>query len=146
MSSLEMDDAVAGLVADQLAIRNLLAGLSHVADTGELTELSAYYTRDATWTTSKAQAEGLSAVVAAHQAARDAGVAGPAAGTRHMLSCVTVEVHEDRASAVARSYWTLAGARDGTLTILMMGEFSDELVPTPDGWRIARRVVRADEG
>lgn len=136
-------DVQSAQVADELAIRNLLAGSAIMADVGSLEDMHEFFSQDAAWVTSRGSSEGLQAVTAAYQAARDAGFAGPDSRNRHLVGTIAVScLSEDRATA--RSYWTLVGPAAGTLVLKMTGEYHDDFVRLRHGWRIVRRVVVTD--
>ncbi len=129
---------------DELEVRNVLARFSQATDGGTVEEYGALLTRNATFDLGSrydAPFVGRDAVVAGHVQRRAEGVAGPTAGVRHMLSTSVVEIDGDR--AIARSHWQLFRT-SGDFTLVGMGVYTDELVRTPEGWRLARRVSVRD--
>ena len=63
--------------------------------------------------------------------------------TQHLVGNVTVAVDGD--AATADCYLLAQHVRDGTPggdTYLLGGSYHDELVRTPEGWRIAQRTLR----
>lgn len=61
----------------------------------------------------------------------------------HVLFNERIELHGDRAGATSQSFFVAPGA-DGAPQLIMMASYEDQLVRTAEGWRFARRVVRAD--
>jgi 3-phenylpropionate/cinnamic acid dioxygenase small subunit len=61
--------------------------------------------------------------------------------TMHRISNVAIDVHADGDRAVARSYVDgILMAADDETGFNPIGFYDDELVRTPDGWRIAHRT------
>ena len=69
----------------------------------------------------------------------------PDTHTRHSCECHTVTVAPGRIEATCRATVEMVGT-DGTTSVLMRATYHDTLLRTGDEWRIARRVVSADEG
>jgi ketosteroid isomerase-like protein len=68
------------------------------------------------------------------------------AATVHMISNADVTIDGDRASAYSRVtayHWLFGGDPVRPADFVLLGSYDDELVRTPDGWRIARRTVGA---
>jgi 3-phenylpropionate/cinnamic acid dioxygenase small subunit len=65
--------------------------------------------------------------------------------TQHLVTNIDVTVDGDRATARTMVYNPMGAAtREGPLHFFFMGgRYDDELVRTPDGWRIAKRVETA---
>jgi 3-phenylpropionate/cinnamic acid dioxygenase small subunit len=61
--------------------------------------------------------------------------------TMHRISNIVIDVHADGDRAVTRSSVDgILMASDGQTGFNPIGFYDDELVHTPDGWRIARRT------
>src|SRR5437879_388314 len=91
-------------VADELAIRNVVALIARHADDGPLEAYGALFTPDARWAMPGVRVrEGRDDIVAAGAERRAAGTAGPGSRTRHLVSTVSVAVDGDE--AVSESYW-----------------------------------------
>jgi len=146
----EVDQATIRTLADELAIRNLLARLAHIADTGSIDEVDDYvalFTEDATWAVPSdgvlpaQERQGHDAIRAAARARREDGTQGPGANRRHIISTTTVEFPTDDKASV-RSCWQRF---DQTLADVQVsngiGEYHDTFVRTPDGWKLARREI-----
>ncbi len=73
-------------------------------------------------------------MIAAHDGMRD---------TKHMLHNVVIDVRDrDNATAVTYVHTVQSFAHDPTQWIDAVGQYSDEIVHTEEGWRIARRVFQ----
>lgn len=69
-----------------------------------------------------------------------AGVHEAMSDTKHMLHNMVIDVIDaDRATAVTYVHTVQALAADPKQWVDAVGQYRDELVSTPDGWRIARR-------
>jgi hypothetical protein len=65
------------------------------------------------------------------------------ATTQHLFGVPLIHVDGDTASATSHAISYLVDESDGDATVLGRGlTYDDELVRTPAGWRIARRVHR----
>jgi len=69
-----------------------------------------------------------------------AGVHEAMSDTKHMLHNMVIDVGDGHAGAVTYVHTVQALAADPTQWVDAVGQYRDELVATPDGWRIARRV------
>jgi ketosteroid isomerase-like protein len=68
------------------------------------------------------------------------------AATAHLLSNVEVAVDGDRATAYSRVtayHWTFGGNPVRPADFVLLGSYDDELLRTPQGWQISRRIVGA---
>jgi ketosteroid isomerase-like protein len=68
------------------------------------------------------------------------------AATAHLISNADVDVDGDRATSYCRVtayHWMFGGDPVRPADFVVLGSYDDEFVRTPDGWRIARRVVGA---
>jgi 3-phenylpropionate/cinnamic acid dioxygenase small subunit len=143
-----MDESVIGQLADQLAIRDLIARVAQLADLGTLDEYSACFTADATWQPPASAAvplrggtrSGVADIRAGVTERRADGVQGPGSHTQHVVSTVSVALDgPDRAHS--RAYWRYYAGTDQTPRLLSMGYYDDELARTDEGWRIASRRI-----
>src|ERR1700722_8964414 len=101
-------------IADELEIRNLVAELTQLADTGSEEELDRYaalFTEDAVWAVladsqslSAQERKGREEILAGVQERRAAGLQGPGTNTRHAVSTLVV-TFESTDVALARCYW-----------------------------------------
>ncbi|MDA8044437.1 MAG: nuclear transport factor 2 family protein [Actinomycetota bacterium] len=145
-----MTDDELGRLEDELAIRNLVARLAHLADAGDLeADYLPLFTEDAEWCfpgSADAEAEpatvrGLEAIRADRVARRASGFQGPGSHTRHVNTTLAVRVDgSDRAEA--ESYWMFVGdTRSPAPQLRGIGHYSDEFRRTSDGWKLARRTI-----
>ncbi|MEB3019642.1 nuclear transport factor 2 family protein [[Mycobacterium] crassicus] len=69
-----------------------------------------------------------------------AGVHEAMSDTKHMLHNMVIDVVGENATAVTYVHTVQALAADPTQWVDAVGQYRDDLVRTPGGWRIARRV------
>ncbi len=132
-----------GALADELAIRNLLARVAQLADEGDLDDYLQLFTEDASWGgTGFPTRRGRAALREGAEERRASGLAGPGSLTRHAVSTSVVEVAGDRARA--RSLFHFYGATDGVPELRMIGVWEDELVRDGSAWKIAARSIVRD--
>ena len=130
-------------VADELEIRNLLARLCFLADSGDIDDYMACYTDDAVWSMPAVAATGLPASVKEGQAViregvverRAGGVQGPGTGTRHVLTTSAIELDGD--TAAAESYYLFVKGSD----VLVAGTYHDRFRRAGGGWKVAHREI-----
>jgi uncharacterized protein (TIGR02246 family) len=127
-------------LADELAIRNVLARVAQLADTGELEEYLTLFTEDAAWEMPGAPPrKGHADILRGATERRAANTQGPGTGTRHVLTTTAVWVDGD--AATARSYWMFMTNTVERPTLSLMGQYDDTLARTDTGWRLARRAI-----
>jgi len=66
----------------------------------------------------------------------------PLAATQHIVSNVEVSIDGDRAAARCNLQSTHVRTTPSGDNFVVAGVYTDELIRTPDGWRIARRSLR----
>jgi ketosteroid isomerase-like protein len=127
-------------VADVIAIQKLYADYNHLVDAGEVDAWVALFTEDGVFD------PGLLPTISGAAALAEFAAALPALipGGRHHVSNLSISVDGD--TATARSYLMLwLTNADPSKTVLMStGIYEDELVRTPAGWRLRRRVMHPD--
>jgi uncharacterized protein (TIGR02246 family) len=128
-----------GAVADELAIRNVLARIAQYADTGDLDDYAALFTEDAHWEMGGTVVRGRAAIRAAGQARRDAGTGGPGSRTRHVIGTIAVTLDGD--TAIADSYWHFYGNTDTAPELRAMGAYRDTFRRAGGVWRLAERLI-----
>ena len=65
--------------------------------------------------------------------------------TKHVITNVIIDVGADRASATARSYFTVLQATDGlTLQPIIAGRYHDRFAHDGGAWRFAERIIHPD--
>lgn len=129
-------------LADELAIRNVIARLAHLADDAlGLDEYVALFTEDATWELPGAARTGRSDIAAGAVERRSEGLSGPGSGTKHVIS--TVAVRSDGSDvATATSYFEYYADTTTAPRVTHIGRYDDTFVREPGGWRLQRRAVR----
>lgn len=140
-----MNDAVAA----ELEIRNVLARLAQLADAGELDEYLSLFTDDAVWELPANEKMGLPAsvrrgvddIAAGARERRASGGQGPGTDTLHVLTTVSVDVDADAGRATSRAVFLFFSDASTKPTPLTMGRYQDELRRTPDGWKLAHRII-----
>ncbi len=124
---------------DDAAIRNLIARIAQLADTGDARQYGQCFTPDARWDMPGAPRRGRADITAGSHERRAAGEIGPGSATRHMVGTIAVDVHGD--TARARSYFQFFVQTTTTPTLRWVGQYDDEFVRTPGGWLLDRRRV-----
>jgi len=122
---------------DREEIRHLLAGYTYNGDRGRLQELAACFAEDGVLEYPGARPQGPQAIAETLMSGR--GGRNPALSfVRHHITNPLIEVEGDGASA--RSYFTVYT----DIGPDHAGTYSDRLVRTAEGWRLAHRLVRVD--
>jgi uncharacterized protein (TIGR02246 family) len=128
-------------LADELAVRNLIARIAHGADGGEMDEYEQFFTEDCDWEFPLGPRHGRADIRAGAQGRRDDGLTGPGAYSRHVITTLAVDAPGD-GTATALSTWIFYRQTSTTPTIHNMGQYRDTLRREPDGkWRLARREI-----
>ena len=127
--------------ADEWEIRNVVVRLAQYADgLGSCEEYAALFTEDADWLMPGAPRHGRADILEGSIARRAEGGIGPGSNSRHVISTMAVEF-VDADTAIAASYWQYFVETDTVPRITLMGHYRDTVVPTAEGWRMARREV-----
>jgi 3-phenylpropionate/cinnamic acid dioxygenase small subunit len=135
--AMEADEVRAAL--DDVTIRSLIARIAHLADTGEVEDYVDCFTVDARWDMPGGPKCGHDQIRRASHERRAAGATGPGSRTRHAVGTIVVVVDDDRACAT--SYFQFLGQTDTAPRLLSVGQYDDEFVRTPDGWRLDHRRI-----
>ena len=134
-----MDAAVQRLVAEN-AIRNQIARLAHVTDTGDMDAYVRIFSQDAVWEIAGHDSrKGHDDILAGARERTEQGLNGPEAHTRHVVSTTFVSVEGD--FGTARSVFQLVRNTDKKPFIGFIGSYDDEFRKIGDEWLLARRVV-----
>jgi 3-phenylpropionate/cinnamic acid dioxygenase small subunit len=136
-------------VADELAIRNLIARLAHFADTASLEAYATLFTDDAVWRLPAANAVGLPAndrqgkaeIIAGAAERRAAKIQGPGTNTRHIVTTIAVEFGDDPDHARATAYWSYVVDSADTPCVVSVGQYDDEFRRTGTNWKLAVRQI-----
>ncbi len=127
-------------LADELAVRNLIARVAHAADHGTLDEYVELFTEDADWLFPNGPRHGRADIRAGAEGRRSDGLTGPGANSRHIITTLAVEVGPD-GTATADSYWLFYRQTTTTPTIFNMGHYHDTVRLDGGRWRLARREI-----
>jgi 3-phenylpropionate/cinnamic acid dioxygenase small subunit len=124
---------------DDAAIRSLIARIAHLADTGDIEDYVNCFTVDACWDMPGGPRRGRTEIRSGSQDRRAAGETGPGSATRHLVGTMAVNVEGDRARAT--SYFQFFIHTQTTPKLRLMGQYDDDFVRTPAGWRIEHRRI-----
>ena len=129
-------------------IRNVLARIAQLADTGDLDEYLTLFTDDAVWAMPDNPAIGMLAnerrghaeIRAGAEERRASGLQGPGTETRHVLTTTAVNVESDDRATV-RSYFLFFESTTSEPVLRTMGQYDDVLVRGAIGWQLAHRTI-----
>jgi 3-phenylpropionate/cinnamic acid dioxygenase small subunit len=141
----ETDVADAPDQADVLAVHQLYGRQSHAIDSGRAADWAATFTADGEFhSPSYPEPSRGSAELTAFAERFHAGCRASGEVLRHVVS--TVEVLPGGPDALrARAYLQIVGTPAGEPSRLhRLTTLDDDLVRTPEGWRVHRRTVRRD--
>lgn len=130
-------------VADDIAVRNLIAKLAQLADMAEADDLDEYgalFTEDASWVMPGNHRRGRADIVEGARERRRNGSQGPGTSSRHVLTTQAIRF-EDRDTAVSDAYFLFVGDTTTTPTIRMVGHYHDLVRREGDTWKVARRQI-----
>lgn len=135
-----MDTALQRLV-DDLAIRNAIARIAHLADHGE--DLDIYlqcFTEEAEWNFPIGARKGRADILAGAKDRRASGTTGPGSHSRHILS--TIDVQADGSDvATADSYFVFLTETNVAPKVFNCGHYHDTWVRTAAGWKLKVRDI-----
>lgn len=129
-------------LADRLDLQDIYARAAYYMDFGEPDKYVALYTSDGTFARFAAGKEVFRRSGSAELRAFAVGVIERNAGlAQHWMSNVFVDATAD--GAVGTGHTMLVGTiKDNwTCNVLLIGQYRDVFVRTPDGWRIRERTV-----
>lgn len=127
-------------VADDLAVRTVVARIAQLSDSGALEEYGRQFTEDARWDMPGVPVKtGRAEIVAAGAARRATGETGPGSASRHLVGTIAVAVTGD--TAVADSYWQFYVDTTTAPTLKLMGAYRDTFRRTAEGWQLAERLI-----
>jgi 3-phenylpropionate/cinnamic acid dioxygenase small subunit len=132
--------SIPGDLLDRLAIQDLVVRYAWAIDDKDWDALDAVFTRDA-WIDYSANPAGVAGHLPEIKEWLAASLA-PFPMTQHLVTNIDARIDGDRATCRTMMYNPMGAAtREGPLHHFFMGgRYDDELVRTPDGWRIAKRV------
>ena len=139
-----MDDKLVAQLAAEAEIRNLVARMAHLADSGDLDEYITLFTDDAVWRMPGGAAkEGRDDILAGAHERRRTGMQGPGTHTRHVNTTLWVRL-EGPDDAVAGSYYLFLENTSTAPAIRSTGRYEDRFRRTADGWKMAHRNIVQD--
>ncbi|MET8352547.1 nuclear transport factor 2 family protein [Micromonospora sp. NPDC005206] len=127
---------------DHAAILNLNGLFAEAVDHDPtLDRVISLFTRDGTWVMGSKEFEGHEEIRQALQGTRDRGFAGPAAGTRHIVTSQQIYLTADRVAGRGSSQWLLVqpATAPETPTLRGVGRYLDEYVKVDGTWFIQSR-------
>ena len=128
---------------DVEAIRALIHEYAELIDLGELDAVAALFTHG-TWS-SPGRGTPLRGAEQVRHAYDGVILYDGIPGTKHVISNVTIEIADDRATATARSYFTvLQGRPDFPLQSVIAGRYHDRFERVDDSWQFADRQIIPD--
>jgi 3-phenylpropionate/cinnamic acid dioxygenase small subunit len=131
------------LTDDVESIRALIHRYAELIDLGNLDAVAALFTHG-TWS-SPGRGTPLRGVEQVRRAYDGVILYDGIPSTKHVISNVTIEVADDRASASARSYFmVLQGRPDFPLQPVIAGRYHDRFDRVDDAWRFADRQITPD--
>jgi ketosteroid isomerase-like protein len=131
------------LTDDVEAIRALIHEYAELIDLGQLDAVAALFAHG-TWS-SPGRGTPLRGAEQVRRAYDGVILYDGIPSTKHVISNVTIEIADDRASASARSYFTvLQGRPDFPLQPVIAGRYHDRFERVDDTWRFADRQIIPD--
>ena len=128
--------------SDREQIVDLMARFAQATDDGTPEEYAACLAEDISMTLMSGKTtKGRDAVVTESMGRRAGGKVGPGSHTRHIVSTISVKVSGD--VAVVRAYLLVIVDEGGDNVVpKKLFAYRDRYRRTPDGWRLAERVVQ----
>lgn len=135
-------------VAAELEIRDVLARLAQYADSGDPDDYVALFSDDAIWDMPDndriglrgSRRQGRNDIRAGVHERRAAGVQGPGSDTLHAVMTTSIDF-DGPDTAHAHSYFQFYASTASAPTLQNMGQYRDTFRRTPDGWKLAHRVI-----
>jgi hypothetical protein len=130
----EGTNMVEDIVADELAIRRVLASYCQLLDDGMFGELSELFTLDGSFSYADSEVSGRAAIAAWFTSSQP-----PERRGKHLTLNTLIEVDADHAGVTSDYLWVRSVA--GVISIGLAGRYRDVLVRTDGRWLIARRAA-----
>lgn len=137
LMAVEEDENCAAL--DEMAIRNLIARIAQLADSGDADRYALCFTLDARWEMPGAPRCGRADIRAGSRARTESGETGPESGTRHFVGTIAVEVDGDVARAT--SYFQFLDQTATTPQVRLVGQYDDRFMRSSGGWLLDHRRI-----
>ena len=135
MSAGDLDELL-----DEAAIRDLVARYAHHVDARSVTGILECFSGDARFETAdgSVSAVGREAIRVFFESAFTEPRLSPPAASTHLMANTVIDLDEDVAHSETQAVALLATEAEGLVTRGL--RYDDDLVRTPAGWRIVRRV------
>ena len=130
-------------LADDLAIRNLVARLAHLADVSgpdDLDEYAGLFSEDGSWEMPGDVRRGRASIIEGARERRRSGTQGPGTSTRHVITTQAVSF-DGEDTAVSDAYFLFVADTTSAPTIRFVGHYHDLLRREGGTWRLARRQI-----
>jgi hypothetical protein len=130
-------------LADELAIRSVVARLAHLADYGDVDEYLGLYAEGAVWQRPSQQErfQGEAELRAIVLKRRKELIQGPDVDSAHCNTTLWVELHGD-GTATAHSYFIFICDGRTAPTVRSTGRYEDRFIKVDGTWKLASRTVR----
>jgi 3-phenylpropionate/cinnamic acid dioxygenase small subunit len=134
--------------ASELEIRNVLARLAQLADSGSTAEYVQLLTDDIVWAMPAnptidlpaSERRGHDEIAAGQRERIAAGLQGVGSNTMHTVTTTSITFSSDEL-ATARSSFVFWTSTATSPTATSMGRYVDTFVATDAGWKLARREI-----
>lgn len=133
-------------IADEHALTRLMVDFAAAADDADSVDaVSALFDTDGVFTVGGQSYSGRAAIATYLQEARDAGFAGPDAGTRHIVTNTLASIESENEASGGCEWMLLrsATAESPVPTVIASGQYRDRYRRTNGHWSIAARTVRS---
>jgi 3-phenylpropionate/cinnamic acid dioxygenase small subunit len=148
------DDRILRQAVDELEIRNTVARLSHLADSGSDQDIDEYldvYLEDGAWAPmlppgsapsgQSLERRGRDQIRNGVLERRKAGLQGPGSHSKHFVTTTMVTFQSDD-EVVSRSNFIVYNDTDvRPPTVYSVGEYRDYFTRSSDGWKLVRREI-----
>ncbi len=126
--------------SDELAIRNLIAKIAHLADDGDLDEYMMCFASDAVWGGGgQPMREGSAAILQGAQDRRKKALSGPGTYSRHVIATSWIEL--DSKAALARSVFHFYIDINTAPKLVALGVYKDTFSKSNGSWLLQRREL-----
>jgi hypothetical protein len=127
-------------IFDRQAIVDLTIAYGWILDHGPRSDLDTVFTADASANYGGVEFDGLPAIID-----KIDGSLGRLSISQHLIANQQVSIDGDTATCrcYLQAQHTLRGTEGGD-NYIMAGRYFDDLIRTPDGWRMTRRVLTID--
>jgi uncharacterized protein (TIGR02246 family) len=143
MPATDRSDNDSLFLADDLAIRNLVARLAHLADESgpdDLDEYVSLFTEDASWGPPGQEHKGRAEILQGARDRRLNGQQGPGTDTRHIITTQAIRF-DGPDTAVSDAYFVIMAQTRTSPTIRLVGRYRDLLQREDGAWRLASRQI-----